>query len=149
MAQITFKGKMVNTVGNLPKVGSVSPEFTLTRTDLSELNSTELKGNKVILSIFPSLDTDVCANAMRKFNERANKVPDVKVLCISADLPFAHKRFCEVENLNNVIPVSIFRHPEFGKDFGVTITEGPLAGLLSRAVVILDGNGHVIYTQQV
>jgi thiol peroxidase len=149
MAKILFKGNPIHSIGELPKIGAVAPKFTLTKTDLSEVNSGQFKNKKVILNIFPSLDTPICAAAVRKFNEAANRLPDSAVLCISMDLPFAQERFCGAENLQNVIPLSAFRHPEFGKEYGVTMTDGPLAGLLSRAVVILDQKGEVIYTQQV
>lgn len=148
MAKIHFKGKPVNTGGELPKVGSKAPDFKVTKDDLSELSLQELQSDKVVLNIFPSLDTSTCAMSVRKFNELASQMPGVKVLCISADLPFAQKRFCGAENLQNVITGSVFRHPEFGQRYGVIIAEGPLAGLLSRCVVVLN-QGKVIYTQQV
>lgn len=109
----------------------------------------DFAGKNIILNIFPSLDTSVCAASVRRFNKEAGESPDTVVLCISADLPFAHQRFCEVEGLNDVIPLSVFRSPEFGRDYGVTITSGPLAGLMSRAVVIIDKSGEVAYTEQV
>lgn len=149
MSKITFKGNSTNTVGSLPTLGTQAPDFTLTKTDLSDLSLKDLQGKKVILSIFPSLDTAVCATGVRKFNEAANKLNNVSIVCISADLPFAQARFCGAENLNNVITASTFRHPEFGKAYGVTIIDGPLAGLMSRAVLVLDEKGKVIYTQQV
>lgn len=149
MAAITLKGKPCNTVGALPKIGSQAPNFTVTKTDLSELTLKECMGKKTILNIFPSLDTPTCALSVRHFNEAASKLKNTAVLCVSADLPFAQKRFCGAENLTNVIPVSIFRHPEFGVKYGVAIKDGPLAGLLSRAVVILDEKSVVLYTQQV
>lgn len=149
MSKISFKGNPVNTVGTLPKIGNQAPEFSLTKADLSEISLKDLKGKKVILSIFPSLDTAVCATSVRKFNESANQLNNVAVVCISADLPFAQARFCGAENLKNVITASTFRHPEFGKQYGVTITDSPLAGLMSRAVIVLDENGKIIYTQQV
>lgn len=149
MTTITLKGRPIHTVGTLPMVGIAAPPFTLTKTDLSELLLSDLRGHKVILNIFPSLDTTTCAISVRKFNELANSLPKVNVLCVSADLPFAQSRFCGAENLQNVIPVSVFRHPEFGADYGVKIIDGPLAGLLSRAVVIINERDEVIYTQQV
>jgi thiol peroxidase len=149
MTAITFLGKPIKTVGRLPKLSELAPAFTLTKTDLSEISLMDLKGKKAVLSIFPSLDTPTCAIAMRKFNEAAQKLPEVTVLCISADLPFAHQRFCAAENLSSVVTVSTFRHPEFGKRYGVTIAEGPLAGLLSRAVLVLDKKGKIIHAQQV
>lgn len=106
-------------------------------------------GQKIILNIFPSLDTSTCAAAMVRFNEVAQKLPDTLILCVSVDLPFAQKRFCSAQHLDNVVPVSVFRHPNFGTDYGVTITDGAMAGLLSRAVVVIDENAKIIYTQQV
>ena len=149
MAQITLEGKPVQTIGNLPSVGMPARSFKLVKTDLSEADLQNFSGKKIILNIFPSLDTSVCAASVRRFNKEAGEAPDTVVLCISADLPFAHKRFCEAEGLNNVIPLSVFRSPEFGRIYGVTITSGPLAGLLSRAVVIIDKSGKVAYTEQV
>ena len=149
MAQITLQGNPVQTVGNLPSVGMEAPSFKLVKTDLSEASKQDFAGKNIILNIFPSLDTSVCAASVRRFNKEAGESPDTVVLCISADLPFAHQRFCEVEGLNDVIPLSVFRSPEFGRDYGVTITSGPLAGLMSRAVVVIDKSGEVAYTEQV
>ncbi len=149
MAQITLQGNPVQTVGNLPAVGMEAPSFKLVKTDLSEASMQDFAGKNIILNIFPSLDTSVCAASVRRFNKEAGESPDTVVLCISADLPFAHQRFCETEGLNDVIPLSVFRSPEFGRDYGVTITSGPLAGLMSRAVVIIDKSGEVAYTEQV
>lgn len=149
MSTITFKGNPVHTVGTLPKVGSIAPEFTLTKTDLSETSSKDLRGHKVILNIFPSLDTGVCASSVKAFDKRQNEIKDVKILCVSADLPFAAARFCEVGKVENIIHASVFRHADFGEKLGVTITDGPLRGLMSRAVVVLDESGRVTYTEQV
>ncbi len=149
MATVTLQGKPQHTVGELPKMGSAAPDFTLTKTDLSDVTLSDFLGKRILLSIFPSVDTGTCATAMRRFNEQCNDMSNVTVLCISADLPFAQKRFCAAENLTNVIPVSTFRHPDFGKSYGVMLSDGPLAGLMSRAVVILDEKGKVIYTQLV
>jgi thioredoxin-dependent peroxiredoxin len=149
MTSITFTGNAVHIVGNLPKIGEYAPDFTVTKMDLSEIKLKNYLGKKIILNIFPSLDTQTCAQAMRRFNEIASQFPDILILCISADLPFAQKRFCSAEHLNNVQPVSIFRHPGFGRDYGQRITDGPLTGLLSRAVVIIDEKGQVQYTEQV
>ena len=149
MAQITLQGNPVQTVGNLPAVGMEAPSFKLVKTDLSEASMKDFAGKNIILNIFPSLDTSVCAASVRRFNKEAGESPDTVVLCISADLPFAHQRFCETEGLNDVIPLSVFRSPEFGRDYGVTITSGPLVGLMSRAVVIIDKSGEVAYTEQV
>jgi thiol peroxidase len=149
MTTITLMGNPVQTMGTLPEVGNNAPDFTLTKTDLSDITLKECLGKKIILNIFPSVDTPTCAASVRHFNETANKLNNVLILCVSADLPFAQKRFCGAENLTRVLPVSSFRHPEFGKHYGVTIVNGPIAGLLSRAIVVLDEKGKVIYTQQV
>jgi thioredoxin-dependent peroxiredoxin len=149
MAQITLKGNPITTVGNLPGVNMPSPAFSLTKTDLSECSLNDFKGKTVILNIFPSIDTPVCAASVRRFNEEAASLNNTIVLCVSADLPFAHKRFCEGDGLKNVIPLSTFRSPGFGAEYGVTITNGPLAGLLARAIVIADKNGTVLYTELV
>lgn len=149
MAQITFQGNPVETSGNLPETGSAAPGFTLTGTDLSDRSLGEYSGKKVVLNIFPSLDTPVCAASVRRFNEEAGKLDDTVVLCISADLPFAHQRFCETEGLKDVVSLSCFRSPDFAKDYGVMITSAPLNGLLARAVVIVDPSGKVGYAQQV
>ncbi len=149
MATITLKGNPIETAGELPAVGSKVPGFSLTSTDLQDLSLADFSGKNLVLNIFPSLDTPVCAASVRKFNEEASSLANTAVLCISADLPFAHKRFCEAEGLDNVHPLSTFRSPQFGKDFGAEITTGPLAGLLSRAVVVVDGEGVVKYVEQV
>jgi len=126
-----------------------APSFKLVKTDLSEAGLQDFAGKNIILNIFASLDTSVCAASVRRFNREASESPNSVVLCISADLPFAHKRFCETEGLHTVIPLSVFRSPEFGRDYGVTFASGPLAGLLSRAVVIIDRSGKVVYREQV
>jgi thiol peroxidase len=149
MAQITLKGIAVNTVGELPKVGEKAPDFLLTKTDLSDISLKDVSGKKVILNIFPSIDTPTCSTSVRKFNEEISKFNDAVVLCASLDLPFAHARFCETEGLKNVIAVSEMRNKEFGSSYGVRMTDGPLAGLLARSVVVLDENSKVIYTQLV
>ena len=149
MSQITLQGNPVQTIGSLPAVGMPAPSFKLVKSDLSETDLQDFDGKNIILNIFPSLDTSVCAASVRRFNKEAGESPDTVVLCISADLPFAHKRFCEAEGLNDVIPLSVFRSPEFGRDYGVTFTNGPLTGLLSRAVVIIDRSGKVAYAEQV
>lgn len=148
MATIKLKGNPVETSGNLPNIGSKAPDFTLVNTDLSEVTLGTFTERTVILNIFPSIDTGVCAQSTRHFNEAASKRADVTVLCIAVDLPFALSRFCGAEGLSNVITLSAFRNPEFGKDYGVLITSGPLRGLLSRAVVVIK-NGQVVYTEQV
>jgi len=149
MAKITLKGTPIETVGKLPKVGEKAPGFTLTKRDLSETSLDDFAGNRIVLNIFPSIDTQVCATSVRKFNVEASKLENSVVLCVSADLPFAHERFCGAEGINDVLSLSCFRSDAFGKDYGVKITSGPLTGLLSRAVVIIDESGKVIYTEQV
>ncbi len=149
MAEITLQGNPVQTAGHLPALGMLAPSIKLVKTDLSEAGLKDFVGKNIILNIFASLDTSVCAASVRRFNKEASESPNTVVLCISADLPFAHKRFCETEGLNNVIPLSVFRSPEFGRDYGVTFTSGPLSGLLSRAVVIIDTSGKVAYTEQI
>jgi len=149
MASITLKGNPISTVGELPAPGSVAPAFSAVKTDLSECTLAELAGKKVVLNIFPSIDTGVCAASTRRFNQEAGALDNTVVVCVSADLPFALGRFCGAEGLEDVVPVSIFRNPAFGKDYGATIADGPLAGLLSRAVVVVDESGKVTYTEQV
>jgi thiol peroxidase len=149
MATVTFKGSPVNTYGDLPKVGTKAPDFTLVKSDLSEAKLSDFKGKYVVLNIFPSLDTGVCATSVRKFNqEAANKVNTV-VLGISADLPFAAGRFCSTEGIENVITLSTFRDESFGKDYGVLLVDGPMKGLLARAVVVVDPEGKIIYEELV
>lgn len=149
MANITLGGNPIKTSGELPQNGTVAPEFTLIKTDLSPASLADFKGSKLVLNIFPSIDTGTCATSVRKFNEQAASLENTKVLCISRDLPFAQKRFCGAEGLDNVITLSDFKDGAFGNNYGLTITDGPLAGLHSRAVVVLDENGNVKYTEQV
>ena len=144
MATTAFKGTPVNTVGELPAVGSAAPDFTLVGTDLGDVTRTS--GERTVLNIFPSVDTGVCAASVRRFNELASGLDNTRVVCASQDLPFALGRFCGAEGLDNVVPASAFRS-SFGSDFGVTMTDGPLAGLLARSVVVLDADGRVIHTQ--
>lgn len=146
MAETKFKGNPVHTVGELPAVGSPLPAFTLTGSDLGDLTSDSLAGRKVILNIFPSLDTGTCAASVRTFNKKAAGLQDTTVLCVSNDLPFAQARFCGAEGIENVTTASGFRST-FGDDFGVTMTDGPLKGLLARSVVVVDASGKVAYTQ--
>jgi thiol peroxidase len=148
MATITLHGNPLQTCGELPAVGSTAPAFTLTKTDLSDVTLQDFAGKTVILNIYPSVDTGVCAASTRKFNELASSNADVVVLCVSADLPFAHSRFCGAEGLDNVVSLSDFRNTNFGSDYGVSITTGVLAGLLSRAIVVIK-DGKVVYTEQV
>ena len=149
MADITFKGTPVKTVGDLPELGQQAPDFRLTRTDMSDVTLSDLAGKKAILNIFPSIETTVCAESVRRFNAEAEKLDNTEVLCISRDLPFAHQRFNLAEGLDKVVSVSELRNLDFGGQYGVRIADGPLAGLLSRAVVVIDENGRVLYTQQV
>ncbi len=149
MAQVTFKGNPVAVSGSIPKVGAAAPAFRLAGGDLADVTLPDYAGRNVILNIFPSIDTPVCAVSVRQFNALAGKVADTVVLCVSVDLPFAQGRFCGAEGLTNVKPVSAFRSPSFGKDYGVLLSEGPLAGLFARAVVIIGKNGKVVYTQLV
>lgn len=147
MAQITLRGNQINTVGELPGIGSQAPGFTLTGTDLGEVSISQFSGTPVLLNIFPSVDTPVCATSVRTFNERA-AAGGVSVLCVSNDLPFAQKRFCGAEGIENVTTASAFRDG-FGEDYGVTIVDGPMAGLLARAIVVIGADGNVAYTELV
>jgi thiol peroxidase len=149
MASITLGGNPLSTIGNLPAVGSKAPDFELTGADMGKVTSADFKGKKVVLNIFPSLDTGVCAASVRQFNAAAAKLGNTVVVCVSKDLPFAHKRFCVAEGIDRVVTASDFREGNFGKDYGLTIAEGPFSGLHSRAVVVLDENGVVRYTEQV
>lgn len=147
MAQITLRGNQINTCGQLPAVGSAAPAFTLTGSDLGVVDAGQFAGKTVLLNIFPSVDTPVCATSVRTFNERAAAAGG-SVVCVSNDLPFALKRFCGAEGIDNVTTASGFRST-FGSDYGITMTDGPLAGLLGRAVVVIDGDGKVAYTELV
>ena len=147
MAQITLRGNPINTVGDLPAVGSPAPAFALTGTDLGTVSLAQFNGKPVLLNIFPSVDTPVCASSVRKFNEQA-AARGLTVVCVSRDLPFALSRFCGAEGIENVISASAFRD-SFGEDYGVTITDGPMAGLLGRAVVVIGADGKVVYAELV
>ena len=149
MAEITLKGNKIHTYGTLPAVGSKAPDFLLTKTDLADVSLKDFAGKRIVLNIFPSIDTGVCAASVRRFNEEVQKLHDTVVLCASIDLPFAHSRFCGAEGLESVISVSELRKRQFGEDYGVRIIDGPLAGLFSRAVVVVDEKGVVKYTEQV
>ncbi|WP_224491152.1 thiol peroxidase [Robertkochia flava] len=149
MATVTLKGNEIHTSGNLPKVGSAAPDFTLVASDLSTRSLSDFKGNKVVLNIFPSIDTGTCAQSVRTFNEKASSLENTKVLCISRDTPFAQARFCGAEGLDNVINLSDIRDGNFGRTYGLSFTDGPLEGLHSRAVVVIDENGVVKHAQQV
>ena len=149
MAKITLGGAPVETVGNLPKIGEKAPDFTLTVSDLSTQKLSDFKGQKVVLNIFPSVDTGTCATSVRSFNKVASDLENTVVLCISRDLPFAQGRFCGAEGIENVVMLSDFNTGQFGKDYGLEFIDGPLAGLSSRAIVIINAEGKVIYTEQV
>lgn len=149
MAKISLKGTLMHTIGNLPPVGSPAPDFVVTKINLSEAKLSDFQGKKVVLNVFPSLDTPVCATTMIQFSEIAKQFPDVIFLCVSADVPFAQQRFCAAEHIENVQALSVFRHTEFGKEYGVFIMDGPLAGLLSRAVIVVNEQGEIIHTEQV
>lgn len=149
MATVTMKGKQVELYGELPKKGEQAPSFRLVKGDLKEVTIDDFKGKKIIINIFPSIDTAVCAMSVRKFNEAADKLSDTYVLAVSHDLPFALQRYCAAEGLDKIIPLSAFRSPEFGKDYGILITSGPLRGLLGRGVVVIDEEGKIMYTQLV
>ena len=149
MATVTLKGSPINTNGELPQVGAKAPDFRLTNGDLKDVSLADFKGKRKILNIVPSLDTPTCATSTRKFNEKAGQMPNAVVLVVSADLPFAAKRFCATEGLQNVIPLSLMRSRSFAKDYGVLIQDGPLAGICARAVVVLDADDRVTYTQLV
>ncbi len=149
MAKITLKGNPIKTIGNLPKVGKKAPKFSLIKSDLSKARLKDFKGSKLILNIFPSLDTGTCAASVRRFNKEASELENTKVLCISRDLPFAQARFCGAEGLDNVITLSDFAKGKFGKAYGATIEDGPLANLHSRAIVIINEEGVITYTEQV
>jgi thioredoxin-dependent peroxiredoxin len=149
MATITLKGNKINTSGNLPKISESLKNFELIKNDLSKVSLKDFSGNKLVLNIFPSLDTGTCAASVRNFNKEAVNLKNTKVLCISRDLPFAQARFCGAEGIENVITLSDFNTGKFGKDYGLQIIDGPLEGLLSRVVIVADENGKVLYTEQV
>ncbi len=149
MAEITLKGSPVHTIGQLPGKGSDAPEFTLVKKDLTETSLKEYRGKNVVLSIFPSVDTRTCAASERYFNQAVQGLENTVVISASMDLPYALRRFCAAEGLEDVIPASAFRSPEFGVKYGVLMTDGKMKGLFSRAVVVIDRNGRVVYTQQV
>lgn len=147
MAEITLRGTPVHTVGDLPQVGTPAPAFALTGTDLGAVSIEQYRGKPLLLNIFPSVDTPVCAASVRKFNEQA-AARGLSVVCVSKDLPFALGRFCGAEGIENVVSASAFRD-SFGEDYGITIVDGPMAGLLGRAVVVIDADGTVAYTELV
>jgi thiol peroxidase len=149
MAKITHKGNPITTNGDLPRVGAKAPDFKLTAGDLKDVSLADYKGKRKVMNIVPSLDTPTCATSTRKFNEKAGQMPNTVVLVISADLPFAQKRFCTTEGLQNVVPLSLMRSKNFAKDYGVLIQDGLLTGITARAVVVVDENDTVLYTQLV
>ena len=148
MANISFHGDPATTIGELPSVGSLAPSFSLTAGDLSDLTNDTLAGKRIVLNIFPSIDTGVCAASVREFNKRAASLDNTAVVCVSADLPFASSRFCAAEGIENVLVGSSFRS-SFGRDYGVILVDTPLAGLLARAVIVLDVDGTVLYEELV
>ena len=149
MATVTLKGNEINTIGSLPEVGSLAPDFTLSKGDLSDARLTDYRGKKVVLNVFHSLDTSTCANSVRQFNEEVSELDNTVVLCISRDLPFAQNRFCAAEGINNVETLSEFKDGNFGKDYGLVYVDGPIKGLLSRVIVVIDEQGKVLHTEQV
>lgn len=149
MATVTLKGNQIHTIGNLPKNGTSAPNFTLTKNDLSASTLSNYKGKKVVLNIFPSVDTGTCAQSVRQFNTEAAELDNTVVLCISKDLPFAQARFCGAEGIANVEMLSDFKDGSFGTSYGLSFSDGPLAPLHSRAVVVLDAKGTVVYSEQV
>lgn len=149
MANVTLGGTPVETVGNLPKVGSKAPNFKLTAPDLSDKSNSDFKGSRLVLNIFPSVDTGTCAQSIRTFNEKASQLENTKILCISKDLPFAMARFCGAEGIENVESVSDYKTGKFGDDYGLTFSSGPFETLLSRCIVVIDSNGKVLHTEQV
>ena len=149
MATITLKGNEIHTNGDLPAVGSAAPDFSLTRGDLADVSLADFAGKRILLNIVPSLDTPTCATSTRKFNEETSQVEGAAILVIAADLPFAMGRFCTTEGIENVAPLSLMRSRKFAKDYGVLITDGPLAGITARAIVVIDAEGKVAYTEMV
>lgn len=149
MAIVKFKGQPVKTIGEFVQVGVAAPDFELVKSDLSTFSLHELNGKTVVMNIFPSLDTSVCATSVRKFNKLAASLPGVVVLAISKDLPFAHARFCTTEGIDNLITLSDFRYSEFDENYGVQLADGPLKGLLARAVVVVGKDGRIKYTELV
>jgi thiol peroxidase len=149
MASITLGGNPIHTNSELPQIGSKAIDFNLVKTDLGATTLADFAGSRIILNIFPSIDTGTCATSVRKFNEKASSLNNTKVLCISRDLPFAQKRFCGAEGLEQVINLSDFKDGSFGKNYGLEITDGPLAGLHSRVIIVIDENGSILHTEQV
>lgn len=149
MAKTLFKGSPVEVAGDLPRVGAEAPNFHLTKVDLSDISLSELKGKRVVLNIFPSVDTGVCAASVRRFNKEISELDNSTVLCISRDLPFAHARFCGAEGIDGVVSLSEYKNEVFSQNYGVKMLDGPLAGLLARAVVVIDEKGIVVHSELV
>lgn len=149
METIYFQGNPCHTYGNIPAVGSKAPGFTLVNADLKEVRCSDYNGKRIVLNIFPSLDTPVCAASVRRFNVDASKMENTQVICVSMDLPFAQKRFCTAEGIDKLEVTSAFRSPTFAQEYGLQIVDGPLAGLLARAVIVLDENRNVIFSDLV
>jgi thiol peroxidase len=149
MSTFTFKGEPQQTAGELPAVGQQVPAFKLTKGDFSTITQEDIKGKRTVFNIFPSIDTGVCAASVRKFNELAAGMDNTQVVCVSKDLPFAHKRFCEAEGISNVITTSQFADQSFSEAFGVDMLTGPLPGLMSRCIVVADEKGTIVHTEQV
>ena len=149
MAKVSFRDGFINTFADLPEVGTIAPDFRLTNTDFKDVSLKDFAGKRIVLNIFPTIDTGVCSASVRRFNSEAEKLHNTVVLCVSMDLPLAHKNFCAAEGLKNVISLSALRTRAFGKDYGVLITSGAWEGLFSRAVVIINEQGKIIYTEQV
>lgn len=149
MATVSLAGNPINTKGNLPSVGSIAPNFELTKDDLSDVTLNDYKGSRVIMNIFHSIDTGTCAASVRQFNKEASELDNVKILCISKDLPFAMARFCGAEGIENVETLSDFRDGNFGINYNLTYTDGPIRGLLARSIIVLDENAKILHTEQV
>ncbi|WP_299116311.1 thiol peroxidase [uncultured Winogradskyella sp.] len=149
MANVTLGGTPVKTIGNLPEIGSIAPEFKLTNTELKDLSNTDFETSRLVLNIFPSVDTGTCAQSIRTFNEKASQLENTKVLCISKDLPFAMARFCGAEGIENVVSLSDYKTGKFGDDYGLTFTTGAFETLLSRCIVVIDKDGTILHTEQV
>jgi thiol peroxidase len=149
MSTITFQGQPVHLSGKLPATGNKAPSFTLIKKDLTEITLNDLIGKNILLNIFPSLDTGVCATSVRRFNKEAAALSNVEILAVSADLPFAAGRFCSIEGIDKITSASVFRNPKFAQNYGILMTDGPLEGLLARAIVIINTEGTVVYTELV
>ena len=148
MANITLGNNPIKTIGNLPEIGDQAKDLCLIANDLSKINLNSFKGSRILMNIFPSIDTEICAISVKKFNEQASQLKNTKILCISRDLPFSQKRFCGSENIDNVITLSDFADGSFGKDYGLTILDGVMSNLHSRCIIIIDESHKVIYTEQ-